>query len=327
MQRIRLHHAGRPASLLFIVLFIVLVTACGSAASLAPVGRDAAPPQAAPSGAPAAAPGAGDDGSGSVAPGAIGLVDDARIVRTGTMDLEVSDVNRAVATARDAIRAMGGYVGASTTTNEDDQPLARITYRIPVDRWEDALAVLRALNGLTTKVVVEQTEAVEVTGQIVDLQARIRNLRASESALQAIAANAAKISDVLEVQAQLTRVRGEIEQLSGQLTDLGQRADFATLTTSFATAVVAVQVAARDWDPTAVVDEASASMVDILQGLAGAGIWFAIVWLPILVTLTIVAIVGGWILRRLGLFRRSLPPVPPVPPMAPPPPPDPIAVG
>ena len=44
---------------------------------------------------------------------------------------------------------------------------------------------MRSLNGMTTKVVTEQTDAVEVTGQIVDLDARIRNLRASESALQA----------------------------------------------------------------------------------------------------------------------------------------------
>ena len=50
-----------------------------------------------------------------------------------------------------------------------------------------------------------------MTGQVVDLEARIRNLRASETALQGIAAKAIKISDVLEVQAQLTAVRGEIE--------------------------------------------------------------------------------------------------------------------
>ena len=90
----------------------------------------------------------------------------------------------ALRTARDAIVAMGGYVGASNTSNSDDQPFAEITYRIPADRWEDALDVLRNLNGLTKKVVNEQTQAVEVTGQIVDLQARIKNLRASETALQ-----------------------------------------------------------------------------------------------------------------------------------------------
>ena len=46
---------------------------------------------------------------------------------------------------------------------------AEITYRIPADRWEAALDSLRGLNGLTTKVVTEHTEAVEVTAQVIDL--------------------------------------------------------------------------------------------------------------------------------------------------------------
>ena len=54
---------------------------------------------------------------------------------------------------------------------------AVITYRIPASRWDDALGSLR---GLATKVVGEQTQATEVGGQIVDLEARLRNLRASE---------------------------------------------------------------------------------------------------------------------------------------------------
>ena len=138
---------------------------------------------------------------------------------------------------------MGGYVGASNTSNADEQPFAEITYRIPADRWEDALDVLRGLNGLTKKVVNEQTQAVEVTGQIVDLEARIKNLRASETALQGIAANAAKISDVLDVEARLTDVRGQIEQLTAQLVDLNDRAGYATLTAYFSTPVVAVELA------------------------------------------------------------------------------------
>ena len=50
-----------------------------------------------------------------------------------------------------------------------------------------------------------QTQA--VTGQVVDLGARITNLRATEAALQAIMIQATKIPDVLEVQGKLTEVR------------------------------------------------------------------------------------------------------------------------
>ena len=52
------------------------------------------------------------------------------------------------------------------------------------------------------------------------------------------------------------------------------------MTATFSMPVVAVQVAAEGWEPAAVVDEATASLVDVLQALTTAGIWFAIVWLP-----------------------------------------------
>ncbi len=232
-------------------------------------------------------------------------VDDPKIIRTGTIDLEVRDVPVALRAARDGIRTLGGYVGASNTSNSDDgHPIATITYRIPAVRWEEALDLLRGLNGQTTKVVSEQTEAVEVTGQVIDIQARIQNLRASETALQAIARTTVKVSDVLEVQAQLTSVRGEIEVLTGELKDLTDRAAFATLTANFGIPVVAVELAKKGWDPAVTVDEASASLIDVVQALANAGIWFGIVWLPILVVLGLIVGIAAWVLRRIGVIGR-----------------------
>jgi hypothetical protein len=230
------------------------------------------------------------------------LVDEAKIVRTGTIELQVTDVAIALQTARDGIRALGGYIGVSETANIDDQPVATITYRVPVDRWEDALDLLRSLAGQTTKVLNERTNAVEVTGAVVDLEARIRNLRASEIALQEISSKATRVSDVLEVQAQLTAVRGQIEQLTAQLTQLENQASYATLTATFGSPVVAVQVAAERWEPAVVVDEATASLVDILQALTTAGIWFAIVWLPLLLVIGVIGFLVVTVLRRLGLI-------------------------
>jgi hypothetical protein len=290
-------------SLLPLIVIVLLVSACaGSGAALSSVGN------------------AVDDTGGS-APvpaangGEVAYRDDARIIRTGSMTLEVSDVAAALRTARDAIVALGGYVGASTTSNDADRPSAEITYRIPADRWEQALDTLRGLNGLTTKVVTEHTEAVEVTGQVIDLEARIANLRASETALQAIAAKATKISDVLEVQAQLTETRGQIETLTAQLKDLNDRSAYATLTVLFNVPLVAVEVATKGWEPMAVVDEAAAAMVSVLQGLATVGIWFVIVWLPILLVLGVVTLIAIAIARRLGVRRRDSGGAPPAAPI------------
>lgn len=317
----------RPAiTLLSILLVALLLAACagssggaGASTGVQPVGQpigdgDLSGGAPAASAAPAAPTDDSGEGDGVGAP-----IDDARIIRTGTIDLEVRDVPSSVTAARDGIRALGGYVGGSSTRTDGDTPIASVTYRIPVERWEDALDLLRRVDGDGTKVVTEQTEAVEVTGQVIDLEARIRNLRASETALQAIAAQATRIPDVLEVHAQLTQVRGEIEVLSGQLAALEDRAALATLTATFRMPVVAVEVAQQEWDPRVVVDEASASLITVLQGLTTAGIWFAIVWLPILLVIGLVAAVVAFAVRRMR--RGATPPTPPPatpPPAAPP---------
>jgi hypothetical protein len=306
-------------SFLPLIVLAVVVAACGSASSTtvldtvgAPIGGGTGSASAGSAkGAPLANPAPAQDAAG----GRVAAVDDAKIIRTGSMALEVSDIASALRLARDSIVGLGGYVGASTTSNEADRPSAEITYRIPAERWEQALDTLRGLNGLTTKVVTEHTEAVEVTGQVIDLQARIANLRAGETALQGIAAKATKISDVLEVQAQLTDTRGQIETLAAQLKDLNDRSGYATLTVQFNVPIVAVEAAGRGWEPTAVVDEAAATMVSVLQGIATAGIWFGIVWLPILLVLGALAFVAIWIGRRFGVGRRT-PGTPPPSPLA-----------
>jgi hypothetical protein len=300
-MRTRRSLPARP--LVGLLLVALAVAACaGGAAQLAPIGapvpeqgRDSAGEGDA--GSPAGPAPAADDGTTAVR-------DDAKIIRTGQLQLQVADVADATARARAAIAAIGGYIGSSQISREGDDIFATVTYRIPSDRWDEGLEALR---GLATEVLYEQTDAIEVTSQIVDLDARITNLRASERALQAIAAEATRISDVLEVQARLTDVRGEIERLVAQKAGLEDQVGYGTLTVTYGVDVIAVTAAVERWDAADEVDRATASLVDVLQGLASAGIWFGIVGLPILVTLTVFGVVLLVVLRRLGIVRRRTP--------------------
>ena len=168
-------------------------------------------------------------------------------------------------------------IGASETQSAEDSPQATVTYRIPVARWEDALDLLRGLTGKRRKVVAENTNAVEVTGAVVDLEARIKNLRASEAALQEISSRATCISDVLEVEAQLTNVRGQIEQLTAQADPAQRPGVVRDHDGELQRPSRGGSRRHRELEPAKVVDEATASLVDTLQALTTAGIWFAIV--------------------------------------------------
>jgi predicted nucleic acid-binding Zn-ribbon protein len=70
----------------------------------------------------------------------------------------------------------------------------------------------------------------EVTQKYTDLDARLTNARNSEKRLSDILRDrTGKLSDVLAVEEEIQRVRGEIEQMDAQLKSLSNRVDFATL--------------------------------------------------------------------------------------------------
>lgn len=297
----------RVIQVMALLLVGLLLAACSGSASqvLSTVGNSVGGAEAAPSAAASEAPAQeapGVDGSGQVPDrtdsGGQPLSaprDDLKIVYTGSLQLVVDDLAAALARAKAAVLATGGYVGASQESNDGDNSVATITYRIPATRWEDAIGELRRL---ATKVVAEQTQATEVGGQLVDLEARIRNLRASEASLQQIAEGAGRISDLLEVEAQLTSVRGQIEQLEGQRAQLQDQVAYGTLVTTFGLEVVQVQAQAQGWDPKQDVDGAVATLIAAGQAIVSGLIWFTIVWLPVIAVLVLVALAGRWIFRR-----------------------------
>jgi Domain of unknown function (DUF4349) len=327
-MRIPTHDGRRPrriVGLLFVIAFVAVIAACGGSAASAPFagsagGNGGAAPMPAASAAPASRDlGNSDNQSGNGSNvgnngDEVALIDDAKIVRTGSMELEVADVAKALSAARDAIRAVGGYIGASQQQRSGDETVATVTYRIPVARWEDTLASMRGLG----TVMGEKTDATEVTAQIIDLDARIRNLKASEQALVGYAEKAPKVSDLLEIQSRLTDTRGEIERLSAQQANLSNQAALATLAVTFGVKPVEVTKTTEGWDPAAEVDRASATLIGLGQGIVSFAIVFAIVWLPILVVVGIVAIIGLALARRLG-WRRPGGPPPFVPPAVAPP--------
>lgn len=300
-----------PAMLVAVTAMAAALVAAGCAAgSPASTGADvprAPAAEASPAPVTETAPGIGEappepgaqTGQLPADPGAAQLV-----VRTGFLELEVGELDTALRASREAVAALGGYVSASDEQSDGEARAATITYRIPAERWDEALAAVRGVGG---RVLREETRTEEVTAQVVDLEARITNLRSSEAALQQIMTRASAIPDVLTVQGKLTEVRGEIERLTAQKTSFEGRAALSTLTVSFRLPVVAVTRAGRDWNLGVELDQAVAQLVRVAQGLASVAIWFGVVGLPVLLPIGALAVLAVRYARR----RANEPPVAP----------------
>ena len=82
------------------------------------------------------------------------------------------------------------------------------------------------------KVTSMSSTSTDVTGQYVDLQARIDALQASRQQYLTILSKATSIGDILSVQSQLDTIQSQIEQLQGQLDLLDSQTTYSTLTVS-----------------------------------------------------------------------------------------------
>jgi len=237
---------------------------------------------------------------------------DLLVIKTGTLSLQVTAIDNALGDAGSIVASLGGYAAGSDRTGDPTEPRASVTYRIPAATWETAFDRLR---GLAQAVLAEHSSTEDVTAKVVDLGARITNLQATERALQAIMDRADVIKDVLAVQSELTNVRGQIEELSAQKSHLEEQAAYSTLEVTFSVKPPnPVKVEQAGFDPGGEVDRASARLVGVGQDLAVVGIWFGIVWLPILAFLGILGILGYLVVRRV---RRASPgSEPPIEPTA-----------
>lgn len=305
---------GTATRLALLAIVGAALIGCGSSTAM-PAGSSGgdtgyeSAPSAAASAAPSAAPAAPGDGSGTGGDNGGAVPDPAlKIVYTGSLQMVVGNVPDALARAKMAVAAAGGYIGASQESNDGDRPSATITYRIPAAKWDETITAIR---GVGTKVVHEETQATEVGGQLVDLEARLANLRAAEASLQEIAKATAKVSDLLEVQNQLYQVRGQIEEIDGQRAHLADQVAYGTLVTTFGVEVEQVKTAAKGWDPSSDVDGATAAMLSLGQHLVSGAIWFVIVWVPMLAVLGVLGFIAWKVIRRLGQRFAVTPSEPP----------------
>ncbi len=151
----------------------------------------------------------------------------ASVIRTATLRIVAKDFNAVRPAVESIASSFTGFLDHMTVTGDTASARQlRAILRVPGDRMTGALARLRQLGA-----VVEDTQgAQDVTDQMVDLDARLANARSTEQRLTEILKNrTGKLSDVLEVEREVSRVRLEIERIDAEKANLDRRVTYATI--------------------------------------------------------------------------------------------------
>lgn len=161
-------------------------------------------------------------------PAALDSTASSMIIRTGQASIQVDSLDAGVSAVREVARRAGGYVAnASTRAGRDQIPSATIELKIPASHFDDVLAGLRPIGKLESLNVAAE----DVGEEYVDVTARVANARRlEERLLRILETRTGKLGEVLQVERELARVRGEIERYEGRLRFLRSRTALSTLT-------------------------------------------------------------------------------------------------
>ena len=149
------------------------------------------------------------------------------IIRTVQLSLTTNDFSHIRESIDHILTSHAGYIarlGMNTPTGEARSLDASLS--IPATQLDAALEELRHLGHVDS----ESQQGEEVTQRVVDVQARLENLRTTEARLtEILRQRTGKLADVLAVEEQIDSVRGQIESMEAEQKSLAKQIEFATV--------------------------------------------------------------------------------------------------
>ena len=219
------------------------------------------------------------------------------IIRTADMSIVATDTEAALAQIAAMADSSGGWVVSSNVyQSTDTSKTGYVQIRVPAEGFQ---SVLDAIAGMAVEVTNLSTSGQDVTEEYVDVSARLGNLEATAARLRTFLDESRNVEEALAVNMELSRVEGEIEALKGRMQYLEQSSAFSSITVNVTPDELAQPIQVGGWEPTGVAKQAVEALVNMLQLLANAVIWFIIFALPILLVIAIPFALLIWVIKRL----------------------------
>jgi hypothetical protein len=153
-----------------------------------------------------------------------------KIIYNADLRIVVDNIERAGDALKQIVKENNAYIANSNLTGAGlGQRQGTWTIRVPVDQFQPCVDALLKL-GIPQQ---NKTDSKDVTEEYYDIEARIKNKQVEETRLQGYLEekkSTSKLEDILTIERELNRVRGEIDQLQGRLRLLGSLSAQSTIT-------------------------------------------------------------------------------------------------
>jgi hypothetical protein len=154
-----------------------------------------------------------------------------KVIQSFSIEVRVKDLTTAEAELLQVVKRAGGYVSRSDKSGTTgSQRVGSWTLRVPETKAGDLMSEIGALGDL----IRQSMNTDDVSEEYYDVEARLKTKRLEEERLiKHLKESTGKLADILAVERELSRVRGEVEQIQGRLNFLKNKTSLATIDVSF----------------------------------------------------------------------------------------------
>lgn len=185
-------------------------------------------PEAAGAGAPQDGKAGPPQEGGAAAPDL--RVDQRAIIYTGSMRVQVDDVDAAAREVTALVTRAGGFIGGDQRRSADADAVAELELRVPAEKFTGVVDEIARLGRQQRREI--STE--DATEAIVDLDARIISQRARVESARRLLARATSITDLVSLENELGRREADLASLEAKKRRLADLTALSTITVSLA---------------------------------------------------------------------------------------------
>jgi hypothetical protein len=155
---------------------------------------------------------------------------DKKMIKTGTLKLEVKNFRNYSSNVHKAIKQFGGYIAQEEQTLTDERTETVISIKVPVEQFEN---MINQLPGDEDKVIERKITTEDVTADIVDTRSRLEAKKQMRLKYLEFMNHSKNMEEVLQVQNSINNIQEEMESAAGRIQSLSKQSVFSTINLTY----------------------------------------------------------------------------------------------
>lgn len=224
------------------------------------------------------------------------------IIKNGNVSLEILDLDETIQSISDKVTAFNGYISNQQSnisyvdSSGKEFRNGHIQVKISSEYFEEFMSFAKDLGRLRSS----NANSNDITNQYRDTVSRIENLEITQDRLRDLLKKSETVEETLQIERELTRIRGELEHLKGTVKNWDRLSQFSTVNISLKEVeAIEVKIQSIDKNIFQKSKEGLMNTINMIRSFLERSFISVVAYSPIIVLL----VIGLLIIRKI--FKRS----------------------